>query len=171
MNKKLILAAGVILVFLAYVGYQKTHSSAVSTTGTPVTVDADGDGDGSTPLSGGTSAGSESINPNAGGTGTVVTPVSGTYYKDGTYTGTVADAIYGPMQVKAVISGGKLTDVQFLQYPTSSGHTREVSASALPQLKSMAIAKQSSQVDAISGATQTKDAFEQSLASALAQAK
>src|SRR5581483_2062800 len=38
-------------------------------------------------------------------------------YADGSYTGSVADAYYGYIQVKAVISGGKITDVQFLQYP------------------------------------------------------
>jgi uncharacterized protein with FMN-binding domain len=178
MNKKIILAGGVILVFLAYVGYQKAHSAATSDTtgGTSVSVGTDtGNGTSQTPSQGGTtSAGSESINPNAGGSGSAgagTTVTSTGTYKDGTYTGTVADAIYGPLQVKAIVSGGKLTDVQFLQYPNSSGHTSEVSARALPQLKSMAIAAQSSKVDAISGATQTREAFEQSLASALAQAK
>ncbi|HEX3096025.1 MAG TPA: hypothetical protein VHQ20_02810, partial [Patescibacteria group bacterium] len=42
-------------------------------------------------------------------------PVSAGKYKDGTYTGSVADAYYGNIQVKAIISGGKITDVIFLQ--------------------------------------------------------
>jgi uncharacterized protein with FMN-binding domain len=93
-----------------------------------------------------------------------------TGYKDGQYTGTVADAVYGQLQVKAVISQGKITDVQFLQYPNHSGHTTEVSNMALPQLKSEAIQAQSANVDIVSGATQTSQAFMQSLQSALTQA-
>src|SRR5581483_7148043 len=38
-------------------------------------------------------------------------------YKDGQFTGSAADAFYGLVQVQAVISGGKLTDVKFLQTP------------------------------------------------------
>ncbi|MGZ3646383.1 MAG: hypothetical protein ACXVCM_21335 [Ktedonobacteraceae bacterium] len=45
------------------------------------------------------------------------TSTPGTLYKDGSYTGSVADALWGFVQVKAVITHGKITDVQFLQYP------------------------------------------------------
>ncbi len=98
---------------------------------------------------------------------------SSTTYKDGTYTGNTvqADRGYGPIQVKAVISGGKLTDVIFLQMPGEGfGHTQEVTDFAKPLLKQEAIAVQSSQVDIVSGATQDTEAFQKSLASALAQA-
>jgi uncharacterized protein with FMN-binding domain len=92
-------------------------------------------------------------------------------YKDGTYTGTAADAFYGTIQVEAVVSGGQLTDVTFLQYPNAPGHTSDVSNTALPQLKQEAITAQSANVNVVSGATQDSQAFQQSLASALAQAK
>lgn len=88
-------------------------------------------------------------------------------YKDGEYTGSVADAYYGNLQVKAVISGGKLADVQFLDYPKDRTTSVRVSAKSLPILKSEAVRSQSAQVDAVSGATQTSEAFQQSLASAL----
>jgi len=91
-------------------------------------------------------------------------------YKDGTYTGTVADAFYGNLQAVVTVSGGKITDVTFPQYPTS-GHSGEVSNEALPVLKQEAIATQSADVNVVSGATQDSQAFQQSLASALAQAK
>src|SRR5579862_5610814 len=39
-------------------------------------------------------------------------------YKDGSYTGTAIDNGYGIVQVEAVISGGKLSDVKFLQMPS-----------------------------------------------------
>jgi len=43
-------------------------------------------------------------------------------YKDGSYTGSVQDAFYGNIQVRAVISGGKITDVLFLQFPNDIVH-------------------------------------------------
>ncbi len=92
-------------------------------------------------------------------------------YKDGQYTGDSADAFYGFIQVKAVISGGKITDVQFLQYPNDRSNSIFINKQAMPYLKQEAVAAQSSQVDIISGATDTSMAFIQSLASALSQAK
>jgi len=65
---------------------------------------------------------------------------------------------------------GAIADVQFLQYPQDNGHSRQVSAKAIPILKQEAIAAQSAQVNIVSGATATSQAFQQSLADALAQA-
>jgi uncharacterized protein with FMN-binding domain len=92
-------------------------------------------------------------------------------YTDGTYTGSLADAIYGKLQVTVTISNGMITNVTFPVYPNSPGHTSQVSASALPQLEQEAIASQSANVNIVSGATQDSQAFQQSLAAALAQAK
>ncbi len=91
--------------------------------------------------------------------------------KDGIYTGNVADAFYGNLQVQAAIQNGKITDITFLQFPNSPGHTSEVSTIALPQLKQEAITSQKAAVDIVSGATQTSEAFRQSLQSALDKAK
>lgn len=91
-------------------------------------------------------------------------------YKNGTYTGSVADAFYGNIQVQVVISGGKITDVIFLQYPNDRNTSIEINSQAMPMLKQEAIAAQSAQVDGVSGATATSGAFIQSLSSALQQA-
>lgn len=91
-------------------------------------------------------------------------------YKDGVYTGDVVDAYFGNVQVRTTIQGGKLVDVEFLQYPTDRSHSRELSLVAMPRLKTEAIKAQSNQVDIVSGATQTSEAFQKSLATALAQA-
>lgn len=107
---------------------------------------------------------------NTGKTGTsATTPASGAY-KDGTYTGTVADAFYGNLQVVAVVQNGQLADVQFPQYPSDNGRSKQISNTALPILKQEAISAQSANVNVVSGATQVSQAFRQSLASALAQA-
>jgi uncharacterized protein with FMN-binding domain len=92
-------------------------------------------------------------------------------YKDGSYTGVGADAYYGTIQVKAIVSGGKLADVQFLSYPNDRQHSIQVNDYARPILAQEAIQAQSAQVDGASGATFSSQAFIQSLASALAQAK
>jgi uncharacterized protein with FMN-binding domain len=91
-------------------------------------------------------------------------------YTDGTYTGIAADAYYGNIQVKATISGGKLTDVAFLQYPSDRNTSVYINQQAMPVLRSEAIQAQSANVNGVSGASDSSAAFKQSLASALAKA-
>lgn len=93
------------------------------------------------------------------------TPVS--LYKNGTYTGSAAHNIYGIVQVKAIIKGGKLSDVQFVQFPNDREHSLELSQMALPILKQEAISVQSAEVDIVSGATETSHSFMESLTAAL----
>lgn len=125
-----------------------------------------------------TSSGSEaspstaSSTPVAGASGTpnaISTPSS--LYKDGTYTGSVADAQWGYVQVKAVIQHGKITDVSFLQYPNERDRSIYINSYADPQLVSEAIQAQSTTVDAVTGATDSSEAFMQSLSDALSQAQ
>ena len=92
-------------------------------------------------------------------------------YKDGTYTGSVADAYYGNIQVQAVIYGGRLTDVIFLQYPSDRRTSVSINTQAMPYLKSEAISAQSANVNIVSGASDSSQAFRQSLGTALASAK
>ncbi len=98
------------------------------------------------------------------------TPLAKKTYNDGQFVGNVADAYYGNVQIKAAIQNGKITDVQFLQYPNHGGHTMEVSQQVMPMLTSEAIQAQNANVDIISGATQTSQAFRESLGNALRQA-
>ena len=102
------------------------------------------------------------------------TPSSNSYsssqYKDGNYTGSTADAYYGNVQVAVTIMGGKITDVKFLQYPDTHSTSVEINQQAIPYLKQEAIQAQSANVQIISGATFTSQAFQQSLQAALSQA-
>lgn len=93
-----------------------------------------------------------------------------TKYKDGEYTGNVTDAYYGLVQVRAKISGGKISDVIFLQYPNDRRTSIEINTQAMPLLKQEAVQTQSAKVAGVSGATQTSQAFIQSLQSALDKA-
>ena len=98
-------------------------------------------------------------------------PVVASRYKDGIYTGNPADAFYGNIQVQATINGGKITNVQFLQAPNDRGTSIEINSQADPILAQEAIQAQSANVDVISGATDSSQAFVQSLQSALNKAK
>ncbi len=92
-------------------------------------------------------------------------------YKDGTYTGSVADAYYGPVEVQATIKGGALNNVSFLLFPNGHQTSVYINEQVMPMLTQEAISAQSANVNGISGATFTSQAFQQSLAVALRKAK
>ncbi len=91
-------------------------------------------------------------------------------YTDGTYTGPVANAYYGQMQIQAVVSGGKLTGIRVLQYPNDRNTSIAINSQALPMLRNEVISAQSANVDIISGATLSSVAFIRSLGGALSKA-
>jgi len=150
---KKIFVSGIIII--AFVLYAVIHGKT---------------GDITTPSVSTTSSVGASPSPTAQAASTSQSPTLGTY-KDGSYTGAVADAFYGNIQVKAIIQNGKISDVQFLQYPNDRRQSIEINSQAMPLLTSEAIQTQNAQVDIISGATDTSQAFIQSLASALKQAQ
>ena len=101
----------------------------------------------------------------------VVPQTSGGTYRNGRYTGISANSYYGNVQVVVSVAGGKISDVQFLAYPNDRGNSLRISAYAMVALKSETIQNQGGPVDIVSGATETTGAFNESLLSALAQAK
>jgi len=92
-------------------------------------------------------------------------------YKDGTYTGSGVDVSYGMVQVQAVISGGKITGVNFLQMPFDASRSAMITNEAKPVLEQETISAQVANVDLVSGATSDWDGFVKSMQSALDQAK
>ncbi|MER5599916.1 FMN-binding protein [Streptomyces sp. NPDC002265] len=88
----------------------------------------------------------------------------------GTVTGRVAQTQYGPVQVRLTMSGGKITKAEAVQAP-SGGTSTQKTALAVPKLNQEAVAAQSAEIDAVSGATYTSAGYKQSLQSALDQAK
>jgi len=91
-------------------------------------------------------------------------------FKDGVYTGQDVFTQFGDVQVKVTISGGRITDVQPLQLPFDRPRSAEISQSAAPQLHDEVLQAQSAQIDTLSGATYTSDAYAQSVQAALDQA-
>ncbi len=94
---------------------------------------------------------------------------SGPAYKDGLYTGQDVYTQFGDVQVKVIISGGKITDVQPLQLPYDRPRSAEISQYAGPQLHDEVLQAQSAQIDSLSGATYTSYAYAQSVQAALDQ--
>lgn len=88
---------------------------------------------------------------------------------DGTYTGTAYQSPYGAMQVQVTISGGSISDIEWVQLP-QDGHSQRINSQAAPMLVSEALSAQSANVDSISGASFTSEGFKESLQSALDQA-
>jgi uncharacterized protein with FMN-binding domain len=91
-------------------------------------------------------------------------------YADGTYTGPVTDAYYGPMRIQAIVQGGRLVAIKVLEYPSDRRTSVAINRQALPMLRDEVIAAQSARVDIVSGATLTSRAFIESLDAALGQA-
>jgi uncharacterized protein with FMN-binding domain len=161
-TKKYIIAGVIVVAVVVFIIFANDKNM-------PIAANTSADG-------GTTSAPSETTNPattptsTGGDTTGNGTTASASKYKDGTYTGAVENAVYGNIQAKITISGGKITDVEIPVYPNSLGHTSDVSASTIPVLKAEALAAQSANVQIVSGATQDTQAFQQSLADALSQA-
>jgi uncharacterized protein with FMN-binding domain len=94
----------------------------------------------------------------------------GTALANGTVTGSVVQTQFGTVQVQVTIAGGKISDVTALQLPSDRQRSAQISQIVEPMLRSEALTAQSAQIDLISGATYTSDAYAQSLQSALDQA-
>lgn len=156
--KKLLLSGFVILTFVLY-SFHSRHGDLLavikpsSSNNSSQTAQA--------PTTSGTGGGGNTGSSNSTAT---------TAYKDGQYTGSTADAYYGYIQVLATISGGKLTDVKFLRYPNDNPNSSYINSQAMPYLKQEALQAQNANVNIISGATLTSQAFVESLSSALNRA-
>jgi uncharacterized protein with FMN-binding domain len=103
-------------------------------------------------------------------TATASTPATATSTSgsgNGTATGDAVSTRYGDAQVKVTVTNGKITGVEAVQLQDGDPRSQQISSSAAPQLQQEVLAKQSADVDAISGATYTSASYTQSLQSAL----
>lgn len=87
-----------------------------------------------------------------------------------TVTGADVMTPYGDVQVKVVVTGGRLTDVQAVQLPSDRARSAMISQYAGPQLRQEAIQARSANIDVVSGATYTSEAYIRSLGDALHRA-
>ncbi|MGN9807374.1 FMN-binding protein [Micromonospora sp. L32] len=94
----------------------------------------------------------------------------GTVARSGSTTiadGPVVQTKRGNVQVQANISGGRITEVTAMTVPSTNNRSREINKHAVPQLRTEALAAQSAQIDAVSGATATSEGYTKSLQAAL----
>lgn len=89
---------------------------------------------------------------------------------DGTYTSVASPNEYGEVQLQVVVKGGKITSVNAITYPNHTDRSRSISAQAIPELAERAISAQNSDIQFVSGATETSTAFVNSLQDAINQA-
>ncbi len=156
--KKFFLSAFVIFTFAAYA--LENHATAGGTS-----TAAAGPSTGRAPAP-------VAAAPAAGVTPTNAAPsTTNSGYKDGTYTGPAVDVNWGYVQVQATIQSGKLSNVQFLEYPSDRRTSVRINSVAVPELQQEAVQAQSANVNLITGATLTSEGFQESLQAALSQAQ
>ena len=88
----------------------------------------------------------------------------------GTVVGATSSTKYGPVQVEAVYSGGRITNVIAMQLPSGDSKSISIAQHAAPILRSEALTAQSAQINTVSGATYTSDGYKASLQSAIDKA-
>jgi uncharacterized protein with FMN-binding domain len=86
-----------------------------------------------------------------------------------TFTGDVVQTQYGPVQVRITVSGTKITKSEAVQAP-KGGTSDQKTELSVPKLNQDVVAKQSPQVDTVSGATYTSEGYKKSLQSAIDKA-
>ncbi|MFF5965885.1 FMN-binding protein [Streptomyces collinus] len=89
---------------------------------------------------------------------------------NGAVTGDAAQTQYGAVQVRLTMNNGKITQAEAVQAP-KGGRSDQITASSVPRLNQAAVAAQSAEIDAVSGATYTSAGYKKSLQSALDKAK
>jgi uncharacterized protein with FMN-binding domain len=96
-------------------------------------------------------------------------PTPATSNVSGLFTGPTIEMEYGPVQVAIDVQGGKITDVKALQYPVDRPRSQFINSQAVPLLRNEVLQAQSANVNVISGATFTSEAFASSLQAAIGQ--
>ncbi|MET4137203.1 FMN-binding protein [Pseudarthrobacter sp. PvP090] len=155
-------SAGILLVgwqsgaHVADTGSAAATSSAATSSGS-----SSGSGAGS-----GTSSGSSGSSSSSGSTGSSGS-AGAAAQAAGTYAGSVVQTRFGAVQVQITVKAGAITDVTALQLTDDDRKSVQISNRAAPLLRAAVIKAQSAQVQTISGATVTSDAYLSSLQAAL----
>jgi uncharacterized protein with FMN-binding domain len=111
-----------------------------------------------------------STSGNSNGTpGTSNTTGSASRTASGSFTGADVPTRYGDVQVSITVVHGRITDVGWLKLPFDRPRSQSISQQASPILRSEVLAAQSAQIDLLSGATYTSDAWATSVQAALSQ--
>jgi uncharacterized protein with FMN-binding domain len=136
-----------------------TGSSVASAAGTTGTTGSSGSSGRSS------SSGTSGSTASSGASGAGTTGASAKAV--GTYPGSVVQTRFGSVQVQITVQAGKITDVTALQLTDAERKSVQISNRAAPLLRAEVLQSQSADVQTISGATVTSDAYLNSLQAAL----
>jgi uncharacterized protein with FMN-binding domain len=168
-------AAGLGLV-LTFKTTPVSGSTRVATQATPTTTPAAG----APPASTGATAPIGTLPPTGAAPGATAAPTGSASPSSAapaatggsrTIQGEVIPTRFGNIQVAVVLQGDKIVDVQQLQAPNDRRRSVMINNAAWPILKEEVLQAQSANIDSLSGATVTSDAYAQSLQSALDKAR
>ena len=139
--------------------HTSTDASAASSV---VATDTEDTSDTPTPTPS-TASESESPTPTASATPQASESVAAPAATGGTFTGDAINTKFGPVQVQ-------VTESVVTQVPWNDHKDQEINSRAVPILNAEAVSAQSADIDMVSGATYTSQAYIASLQSALDQA-
>lgn len=88
-----------------------------------------------------------------------------------TITGPVIPTRYGDVQLRVTLTHGRISDIPPLQLPVDRQRSAYISSVAAPILRDEALQAQSAQIDLLSGATYTSEAYAESIQAVLDQAR
>jgi uncharacterized protein with FMN-binding domain len=109
-------------------------------------------------------------NPPSSSSGTAASSSPATSGGSGTYQGPVVNQPFGGVQASVTLAGQKITNV-VITAPQDNPRSAYINQQAVPLLQSETLQAQSAQINTISGATLTSQAYIQSLQAALSQAR
>lgn len=98
-------------------------------------------------------------------------PTTSPATKTTTVDGPLIGTPYGDVQVRAVLRGRQLLDVEPLVLPNDRARSRRISEIAAPLLRTEALRAQSANIDLLSGASYTSEGYAESLQGALDAAR
>ncbi|KSU70822.1 FMN-binding domain-containing protein [Pseudarthrobacter enclensis] len=167
------LAAALASAGILLAGWQAgTQAGGVSTLASGTTSSGT-TGSGPTAAGATGASGTGSSGTGASGTGSSGTGASGTGSSGsastaaGTYKGSAVQTRFGAVQVQITVASGKITDVTALQLTDDDRKSVQISNRAAPLLRSEVLSAQSADVQTISGATVTSNAYLTSLQAAI----
>jgi hypothetical protein len=111
-----------------------------------------------------TGTGPSGASPTAGGGSSVPTPLIGRLA-----SGSLVQYGYGELSVQVTVSGGRITAVRVIGLRTADQYSQSLALQVIPTLRSEVLQAQSANINGVSGATYTSEAFASSLQSALSR--
>jgi uncharacterized protein with FMN-binding domain len=88
-----------------------------------------------------------------------------------TFKGPTEDTRHGPVQVSIMVKSKKIVNVKATIAPNEDGRSPFLQSRAVPVLKQEVLTAQNAKINTVSGATETSDAYIQSLQSAIKKAR